>query len=260
MPTSSQVPLVRRVTPYVIAVLSVGVVAVVLNQFEWLFVRGAFAMLLGCVFLSTWFGGWRSGMVATVLSAGLAAYLADPPGSIGVSKPEDWIRLGIFLSVASMIAGLHASRSRAVEAAKVSEDRLTAALGAARMGAWDKDLKTGNFWWSDGVEEIFGRRPGAFVPTYDDFLGYIHPDDRAFVSNAFTRSQEHGTEFEIEHRIVRPDRAVRWIVTRGRIVYDAAGNPARLLGIAVDVTERHGTTELPQEPDLEPVTARPGRL
>lgn len=250
----------KSFAPYLIAVASVAVVAMVLHFFPWLFVRGAFAMLLGCVFISTWFGGWRSGIVAIVLSAFLSAFMMEPAG-FSVSDSKDWIRLGIFTLVASMIAGLHASRSAAVESARISEQRLTTALDAARMGAWDKNLKDHSFWWSAGLKEIFGRTPGSFLPTYDDFLGYIHPEDRQFVSNAFTRSAEQGTEFEIEHRIVRPDGGERWIITRGKILYDAFGNPERLLGVAVDVTERRiGEKHAPSAHSEEGTTALPGRL
>jgi PAS domain S-box-containing protein len=215
------------------------VIALVLQWFPWLLERGAFALLLGCVFLSTWFGGWRSGGLAILLSVGLTAYLMEPNDSFTVASSKDWIRLGIFTVVAVMVALLHASRSKAMDLARVSEERLGAALSAARMGAWDRNLKDGSFWWSAGVEEIFGQRPGSFVPTYEDFLGYIHPEDREFVTKAFTKSVENGMEFEIEHRIVRADNDVRWIITRGQILFGKSGTHERLLGVAVDVTDRH---------------------
>lgn len=253
----------RAMTGYALSVLSVAVVALVLNHWAWLFERGAFAMMLGCVFLSTWVGGWRAGAVAIILSTLLTLWLSQPNSSLAVDQLQDWIRLGIFIVVSGLIAGLHASRAAAVESSRVSMDRLQAALDAARMGAWDRNLRDGSFWWSRGMEGLFGRKPGAFVPTYEEFLGYIHPEDRGFLANAVTRSVEQGTEFEIEHRIVRPDGDVRWIITRGQILHDEQGRAERLLGVAVDVTERHAEkaadTELGHA-DAEVLVAMRGRL
>jgi PAS domain-containing protein len=259
---SPMLRLVVRVLSYAAPIIGVAAVAMLLHKFPWLFERGAFAMMLGCVFLCAWFGGWRSGVLATILSAALAAYLMYPPDTLYIDRLQDWIRLGIFLGVASTIGFLAASRDRAVEAAHVSNARLQAALVAARMGAWEKHLETGAFWWSPGLEDLFGRRPGRFVADYDEFIGYIHPDDRGFVANAFTRSLEHGIEFEIAHRIVRPDLSIRWIITRGQIVHGTNGKPERMIGIAVDVTERFTHTDPATQPPTgaEPTTPVRARL
>jgi PAS domain-containing protein len=135
------------------------------------------------------------------------------------------------------------------------------------MATWEKNLRTGEFWWSPGLEEMFGRTPGTFHHSYEDFLGYIHPDDRSFVQNAFTRSMESGVEFEVEHRILRPDQGERWIITRGQMVFnDRTGRPERLLAVAVDVTDRRlsggggGDKEAVRPGMGEVVMAQRGRL
>lgn len=247
-----------------VAVLSVGTVTVLLIQYPWLFDRGAFALLLGCVFLSTFIGDWRSGILALLCGLGVSAWFMKPADSLRIESDQDVVRLGILIVVGSMIAFLHASRSRAVERATLSESRLGTALNAARMAAWEKNLCTGEFWFSPGLAQIFGRSPGSFHQSYDEFLSYIHPDDRDFVQNAFTKSLENGMEFEVEHRIIRPDKSERWIVTRGQIVFDATGHRERLLAIAADVTDRHLAAQAvpaPRSRTLDnPVIAQPGRL
>jgi PAS domain S-box-containing protein len=251
--------------PYAVALVSVGCVAALLHHYPWLFERGAFALLLGCTFLSTFLGGWRAGVLALGASVFVSAWLMSPSDSLWVASLQDWVRLAILIVVGSMIAVLHASRERAVQRSVVSESRLRTALNAARMAAWEKDLRTGEFWFSPGLAEIFGRTPGTFHHSYEEFVSYIHPDDRNFVQNAFTRSVESGMEFEVEHRIVRPDGGERWIITRGQIVYGPTGQGERLLAVAVDVTDRH----LARSGQLGAVTpgrmddvavARPGRL
>ncbi|MEN3302988.1 MAG: fold [Pseudonocardia sp.] len=40
------------------------------------------------------------------------------------------------------------------------------------------------------------------------------------------------------HRIVRPDRAIRWLYSAGRIVTGEDGVPQRMQGLTWDVTDR----------------------
>lgn len=205
--------------------------------------RGAFVIFLAVVALVTWFGGWRPGLLAIVLTAGIAAWRVLPPENAFLpTNGEDYLRLGVFVAVAGMIAALHASRERAQIRAWETDERLAFALKVAGMGAWYSDLSTGKFWWSEGMVELFGRPPGEFSGTYEGFLGYIHPEDQDFVKRAITRTVEGGREFEIEHRIVKPNGETRWIITRGRITEAHDGTPHQIIGIAADITARKTAT------------------
>jgi PAS domain S-box-containing protein len=233
--------------------------AVFLHALPWLQTKGSGPLLLGVAFVSTWIGGWRSGATVGILSGLLLMWFYEPAGHLAVSDPQDLVRLAIFVAVTAITCGMLVAWQRALESTKLAQRRLVAALAAARMGAWERNLRTGSFWWSSGLEDIFGRRPATFVPTYEGFLDYIHPDDRQFLANAVTSSVENGTEFEIEHRIVQPDLGVKWVVTRGRIIHGDDGTPERVLGIAVDITERKASEGNTHHAD-EPLTAFPGRL
>lgn len=229
----------QSVRSYLLATLAVAAATLLIFGVEALRERGAMVVLLAAVSLVTWFGGWRPGVLAIALSVLVSAWVVLPPeDSLAIQSWEDALRLGVFVFVAVLIATLHASRERAVADRWQTEQRLAFALRCAQLGAWYSDLRTGRFWWSEGMEELFGRPPGEFSDTYEGFIGYIHPDDQDFVKRAVTRMVEGGKEFEIEHRIVRPDGQTRWITTLGRIVYDEAGAPCQLIGVARDVTER----------------------
>ncbi|HEX2255597.1 MAG TPA: histidine kinase dimerization/phosphoacceptor domain -containing protein, partial [Afifellaceae bacterium] len=52
-----------------------------------------------------------------------------------------------------------------------------------------------------------------------------------------------GGHLRVEHRIVRPDGAVRWIIGQARMLYDDAGQPLRLIGTAIDATDRKEANE-----------------
>jgi PAS domain S-box-containing protein len=107
----------------------------------------------------------------------------------------------------------------------------------AHVGSWERDLATGELWWSDESCRIMGIEPGTFSGTLDAFLAFVHPDDRRLATP--TRDQL-ATEMtmESEYRIVRRDGTVRVVHETAEVVRDRDGTPIRLLGTCLDITER----------------------
>jgi two-component system, cell cycle sensor histidine kinase and response regulator CckA len=120
-----------------------------------------------------------------------------------------------------------------------SEETLRLALAAAHLGAWDWNVDTGELQWTPGVYEIFGVEPASFEPTYDTMFALIHPDDRSRVEAEIQQVFVSGSSYyEAPCRIVQPSGATRWVIIRATVVRDAGGTAKRMLGIAVDETER----------------------
>jgi diguanylate cyclase (GGDEF)-like protein/PAS domain S-box-containing protein len=92
--------------------------------------------------------------------------------------------------------------------------------------------------WSDELYEIFGVDAQTFVPTFENFLELVHPEDRKFVALVSRGSLDTGEAFSIDERIVRPDGEERVLLSSGRVERDVDGNPARLVGVCLDITER----------------------
>ena len=225
--------------PYLAAVLLIAAATLLVSNSHILIERGALPINLAVVALVTWFGGWRPGILAIALTTmALAWFVFTPRYSFVIDKPEDWLRLGIYLFVAGLIATLHASREGLRDKAWEKEQRLKFTLESTNFGAWYFDLKTGRFWWSEEMEKLFGKAPGEFTGTYESFVGYIHPDDQESMKRAITHAVEGGTALEIEHRIVLPDGTIRCLLTRGKMIPDDAGKTILLLGVAMDITER----------------------
>lgn len=126
----------------------------------------------------------------------------------------------------------------AVSPAGLAEARLTMALRAGGVGTWQWDRATGELHWDPALETIFGLEPGTFGGSFDDWIALIHPDDRDHVVSAVTTALERGEEYEVEHRIVRPDEQVRWLHCRGESLVDEHQQPLGMHGVAVDLTER----------------------
>jgi len=120
----------------------------------------------------------------------------------------------------------------------LSEERLDLAKSIAQIGTWAiDDLTTGRATMSNGLRALYGLPPD--VPTgYEDFLALVYPEDRVRVEAAVARAVEIGGSFEVEYRLRRPDGETLWLLGRGGVVSDDQGKPVRVLGVAMDVSER----------------------
>ena len=60
-----------------------------------------------------------------------------------------------------------------------AEAQLREAQNIAGLGRWELDLRDNTLQWSDSIYELFEVDPASFEATYEAFLGFVHPDDRA---------------------------------------------------------------------------------
>jgi PAS domain S-box-containing protein len=117
-------------------------------------------------------------------------------------------------------------------------DRLRAlALAAGGMGVWSFDVRTGELTTSEAFRASIGRDPAEHL-SRDDLAAAIHPEDRAHVNAAGTRSLTDGTDYDVEYRVLTPAGETRWIAIRARPVYAADGKPIALAGVSMDITDR----------------------
>lgn len=115
--------------------------------------------------------------------------------------------------------------------------RLRQAFDAAGAGTWEWDLQSNRVEWSPTFKAIFGLQPDAEV-TRDLLLSMMHAVDRPGVEANLRNALDNHGEYRAEYRIRRPDGVERWVGSRGRGEYDDAGRPVRMVGAAVDVSER----------------------
>jgi|GEM_PF-1938380 len=107
----------------------------------------------------------------------------------------------------------------------------------ARIGSWDRDLVTGANYWSDGMFRLFGRKPDEADPTWDFFLGHVHPQDRHILLAVRKAALAGPGEVEYRFRFVRTDGQIRMAQARAVAAFGPDKLPVRISGTLCDVTE-----------------------
>ena len=185
----------------------------------------------------------------------LRAHSPDLPvilvsGSIGEESAVDLLKRGVWDfvlkdSLKRLVTSVERSLREAEErrrlrtaemALKRNQERLNLALTAAGMGVWEWDIATDHVYWSSECFAIMGI--SHYEGKAHDFTRRVHPADTRAVEEALAKSLATGTVFHAEFRIVRPDGAVRWIANWGQPHFDESGQPSRMVGTTVDITER----------------------
>lgn len=176
-----------------------------------------------------------SGMVVPLMVGGRVI------GAVGCSLahgerewPEPMVR-GLRL-IADVFANALARQS-ADRALQESEERMRLAAAAAHIGLWVWDIPHDAIWVSDRARILYGVQPDEPV-NFQRFIASLHPEDRSSVETAVQGVLRQGGDFCEEYRVVYPNGVVRWLYAIGSCRLDAQGQPVRLMGASLDITER----------------------
>jgi PAS domain S-box-containing protein len=129
------------------------------------------------------------------------------------------------------------ARLQVDQALRNSEERLRIAAETAQLGTWELDIATGQMACSVICQQNFGR-PNASFRHSSEIEAIVHPDDRALFQQAISRGGVH-----VEYRVYWPDGSIHWILSSGTVQYSATGEPARIIGVTMNVTDRHAIAE-----------------
>ncbi len=129
-------------------------------------------------------------------------------------------------------------KKRTEAALKEKEERLALATVLNGVGVWDWNLQTMQLVWDDSMFALYNLKREDFTGAYDAWEKTLHPDDR---ERAIQEAQDAilgKKPFNTEFRIICLNGDVRHIKAVAKIFYDNNGEPLRMLGTNVDVTER----------------------
>ncbi len=153
---------------------------------------------------------------------------------------------GRMLRVIGMVADI-TDQKMTEEALLASEERLRLGQKVARIGAFERNIRTGVNTWTAEMESMYGLPPGGFGQTRTAFENLVHPDDRAGVVELVNGALRTGQPTEGEWRVIWPDGSVHWIAGRWQVVMHESGEPSRVVGVNIDITERKQAEETLRE-------------
>ena len=119
---------------------------------------------------------------------------------------------------------------------KESERGFAEAQKMAHIGNWEWDSKADKAYWSEEMYRIFGRDPTKLAPPYNEYLSYIHPDDRDYFEN-LARKAVSGRPYNIEYRIVQDNGEERIVQMQAHVIFGEKNTPIRVKGIVQDITD-----------------------
>src|SRR6266542_173198 len=152
-------------------------------------------------------------------------------------------------------------RKRAEQTLRQSEAYLAEAQRLSETGSWAWNPTTdGIRYWSEECYRVLGFDPHGPPPRFETFFQRIHPDDQAASRERFEKAIRDKEDFELDYRLVHPDKGVRDIHVLGHAVLDRSGDLGEFVGTVIDITERKRAekrlrdqeTELRQMLDLAP--------
>jgi PAS domain S-box-containing protein len=258
---------------YGIAVLSVAA-ALIISRVPAVHLQDAPVSLFLCaVILSAWFGGVGPGLLATSLSALAFNYYFLPPIYSLDPKPEEIPRLVIFMVSALFVGSLSAAQRSATESLRRARDDLKVTVQELRsanealeaesrererveaslrrsesyLAEAQRLTRTGSWVWqvaareasylSDEWYRIYGYDQEDGIPTLQQRLQRIHPEDRARWQETIDRAVNERSDYEVEYRIALPAGAVKYIRAVGHPVFDTSGELVQFVGSSTDITE-----------------------
>ncbi len=182
---------------------------------------------------------------------------------------KDGSRVPVRLAVAAMcdregrvtgylgIAQDITAQVRTLERLRNSEERWQLAISGSNDGAWEWDILTDRMWVSPRDREILGLPESEEQVPRNLWLGAMHPDDAEDMREAVQQYfSGQSAVFENTHRVRRPDGQWRWVLSRGKAVFDAQGRPQRMLGTHTDVTASHLLQDLLRESEARLLEAQ----
>jgi PAS domain S-box-containing protein len=174
--------------------------------------------------IRAWSNAWRmkQGKLASILS-------------VHYNEVHDWSdeELQLLEEIAERIWDA-TERTRAEEALRNTAERLQLALEAGNLGTYEYDFKNKMYVSSDQHKSNFGYAANEKV-TLEMIKQRILPSDRAYMETS--KTSDKNAVYATEYQVCLPNRDIRWIRSIGRFIYKKNGDPRKMVGISLDITE-----------------------
>lgn len=130
----------------------------------------------------------------------------------------------------------------------ISEQRYELAVEGANDGIWDWDLKNNVYFFSDKWMKALGYENGELKRTIEMWKAICHPDDWDYIYKSIQDYLKDSKGiYESTYRLVSKAGETRWVLSRGKGIWDENGNPLRVAGSHTDITEQVRLQEMLKE-------------
>jgi PAS domain S-box-containing protein len=125
-----------------------------------------------------------------------------------------------------------------------SEAYLAEAQRLTHIGSWACNISTREMRHSSEEQSrLYGFDPERGIPSFEEMVQRIHPEDRAGTVEDLERANRAGKDFEAHFRVVLPDGTTKYVCCVGHPVFNPSGDVGEFVGILMDVTERRRADE-----------------
>ena len=139
----------------------------------------------------------------------------------------------------SSIQQHHLQLETSQEKLQESEERFKLVMQATIEGIWDWNIQEDTLYFSTRWLEMLGFIEGEVEANFSSWMNLIHPDDRNLFNNALNEYiNGHTKRFLVEYRLINKAHKYRWMEARGVIAKNSDGNPYRIVGSHMDITDR----------------------
>lgn len=114
--------------------------------------------------------------------------------------------------------------------------KLLLATQVAQIGVWEYSFQKRKFMADDVLFSLYGITASDFDGSYEEWMQFIHPDDKERVHREFQNAVATTEDFDMVFRIVRHGQSVHFIKAVAIVEKDTSGNPVRLIGTNQDIT------------------------
>lgn len=158
---------------------------------------------------------------------------------VHMSEPERWLDVRAYPSEEGLAIYFQdvTERKQSERSLRQSEERFRLLSRATNDAIWDWDLVADKLWWNEGIETLFGYRHDDMETDIRSWADHLHPDDKERVVGVIRKTLEQGgTHWQEEYRFIRKDRAVAYVLDRGFVIRNEAGEAVRMVGGMSDQT------------------------
>lgn len=263
----SQINAVRQVEVFGGSGVGGGTVAVAVGVLSGRTVLGHATCLLMLAFvIDASIAAWRRGSGASrrrvlIVGASVAIFFLASLGQTGlvlagVIKTPYMISLAFLIPIAATGYQLAVDIARSTQLSSEldrskaelhdSAESMDLAAHAAGLAMWTWDGDKDEVWLSERGRALFGLSDIRRL-SLERFLRVLHPDDRQTVLSSVVNTTRQDNEYQGEFRVLMPDGGLRWVASRGRVVFNGRSTPIRMHGVSIDVTARKEAEEVLRE-------------